>query len=95
MNNLLIQLSTWNIRRRETIVPVQWITAKTVFGKPPFVIVSGQLGEETHSCALGDIYTFGPTFRADNSQTTRHIAEFHMVVPEIGVRGLASCDGEC
>jgi len=57
------------------------------FGKPAFLTVSGQLGAETHACALGDVYTFGPTFRAENSQTTRHLAEFHMVEPE-----MAFCD---
>lgn len=58
------------------------------FGKPAFLTVSGQLGGETHACALGDIYTFGPTFRAENSQTTRHLAEFHMVEPEMAFADL-------
>jgi asparaginyl-tRNA synthetase len=49
------------------------------FGKPAYLTVSGQLSGETYACALGDIYTFGPTFRAENSQTTRHLAEFHMI----------------
>jgi asparaginyl-tRNA synthetase len=62
---------------------------KDFFGKPAYLTVSGQLGGETHACALGDIYTFGPTFRAENSQTARHLAEFHMVEPE-----LAFCDLE-
>ncbi len=53
------------------------------FGKPAYLTVSGQLGGETYACAMGDIYTFGPTFRAENSQTTRHLAEFHMVEPEM------------
>jgi asparaginyl-tRNA synthetase len=53
------------------------------FGKAAYLTVSGQLGAETHACALGDVYTFGPTFRAENSQTTRHLAEFHMVEPEM------------
>jgi asparaginyl-tRNA synthetase len=57
------------------------------FGKAAYLTVSGQLGAETHACALGDVYTFGPTFRAENSQTTRHLAEFHMVEPE-----MAFCD---
>lgn len=60
------------------------------FGKPAFLTVSGQLGGETHACALGDIYTFGPTFRAENSQTTRHLAEFNMVEPEIAFADLDS-----
>eukprot|EP00614_Pseudopedinella_elastica_P025822 CAMPEP_0172618238 /NCGR_PEP_ID=MMETSP1068-20121228/78043_1 /TAXON_ID=35684 /ORGANISM="Pseudopedinella elastica, Strain CCMP716" /LENGTH=530 /DNA_ID=CAMNT_0013424341 /DNA_START=78 /DNA_END=1670 /DNA_ORIENTATION=- len=57
------------------------------FGKAAYLTVSGQLSGETYACALGDIYTFGPTFRAENSQTTRHLAEFHMIEPE-----MAFCD---
>jgi len=60
------------------------------FGKAAYLTVSGQLGGETHACALGDIYTFGPTFRAENSQTTRHLAEFHMVEPEMAFADLNS-----
>jgi asparaginyl-tRNA synthetase len=60
------------------------------FGKPAFLTVSGQLAAETHACALGDVYTFGPTFRAENSQTTRHLAEFHMVEPEMAFADLES-----
>ena len=60
------------------------------FGKPAFLTVSGQLGAETHACALGDVYTFGPTFRAENSQTTRHLAEFNMVEPEMAFADLNS-----
>ena len=62
--------------------------AQDFFGKPAFLTVSGQLGAETHACALGDVYTFGPTFRAENSQTTRHLAEFHMVEPEMAFANL-------
>jgi len=57
------------------------------FSKPTFLTVSGQLSGETFASALGDIYTFGPTFRAEKSQTTRHLAEFHMIEPE-----MAFCD---
>jgi asparaginyl-tRNA synthetase len=60
------------------------------FGKAAYLTVSGQLGGETHACALGDIYTFGPTFRAENSQTTRHLAEFNMVEPEMAFADLQS-----
>jgi len=45
--------------------------------------VSGQLNAEIFACALKDVYTFGPTFRAENSNTTRHLAEFWMVEPEM------------
>ena len=48
----------------------------------------GQLSGETYACALGDIYTFGPTFRAENSQTTRHLAEFNMIEPEMAFADL-------
>eukprot|EP00577_Skeletonema_sp_RCC1716_P006677 CAMPEP_0113400100 /NCGR_PEP_ID=MMETSP0013_2-20120614/15931_1 /TAXON_ID=2843 ORGANISM="Skeletonema costatum, Strain 1716" /NCGR_SAMPLE_ID=MMETSP0013_2 /ASSEMBLY_ACC=CAM_ASM_000158 /LENGTH=582 /DNA_ID=CAMNT_0000285123 /DNA_START=171 /DNA_END=1919 /DNA_ORIENTATION=+ /assembly_acc=CAM_ASM_000158 len=64
--------------------------AEDFFGKAAFLTVSGQLGGETHACALGDVYTFGPTFRAENSQTTRHLAEFWMVEPEMAFADLTS-----
>jgi asparaginyl-tRNA synthetase len=57
------------------------------FGKPTYLTVSGQLEGETFACALSNIYTFGPTFRAENSNTTRHAAEFWMIEPE-----MAFCD---
>ena len=60
------------------------------FGKPAYLTVSGQLCGETYASAMGDIYTFGPTFRAENSQTTRHLAEFHMVEPEMAFADLDS-----
>lgn len=53
------------------------------FGKEAFLTVSGQLNGETYACALSKIYTFGPTFRAENSNTSRHLAEFWMVEPEV------------
>ncbi len=60
---------------------------KDFFGKPASLTVSGQLEGETFACALSNIYTFGPTFRAENSNTTRHAAEFWMIEPE-----MAFCD---
>ena len=57
--------------------------AKDFFGKKAFLTVSGQLNVETYCCALSKVYTFGPTFRAENSNTTRHLAEFWMIEPEI------------
>jgi asparaginyl-tRNA synthetase len=57
------------------------------FGKPTYLTVSGQLEGETFACALSNIYTFGPTFRAENSNTARHAAEFWMIEPE-----MAFCD---
>jgi len=56
---------------------------KDFFGKKAHLTVSGQLNGETYALALGGIYTFGPTFRAENSNTTRHLAEFWMVEPEV------------
>lgn len=53
------------------------------FGQPAFLTVSGQLSVENFCCSLGDVYTFGPTFRAENSSTTRHLAEFWMIEPEM------------
>lgn len=57
--------------------------SKDFFGKPTALTVSGQLEGELGATALGDIYTFGPTFRAENSNTPRHLAEFWMVEPEM------------
>jgi hypothetical protein len=57
--------------------------AKDFFGRHVSLTVSGQLNVETHACALSDVYTFGPTFRAENSHTSRHLAEFWMIEPEI------------
>ncbi len=53
------------------------------FGKPTYLTVSGQLEVETFACALSNVYTFGPTFRAENSNTTRHASEFWMIEPEM------------
>ena len=58
------------------------------FGKQAFLTVSGQLNVETYCCALGRVYTFGPTFRAENSNTSRHLAEFWMIEPEIAFADL-------
>lgn len=58
------------------------------FGRRGNLTVSGQLNVETHACALSDVYTFGPTFRAENSHTTRHLAEFWMIEPEIAFADL-------
>ena len=63
--------------------------AADFFGKPAFLTVSGQLEVETFATSLSDVYTFGPTFRAENSNTSRHLAEFWMVEPEV-----AFCDLE-
>ncbi|MBA0173543.1 asparagine--tRNA ligase [Pectobacterium versatile] len=58
------------------------------FGKEAFLTVSGQLNGETYACALSNVYTFGPTFRAENSNTSRHLAEFWMIEPEVAFASL-------
>jgi asparaginyl-tRNA synthetase len=60
---------------------VDW--SKDFFGKQAYLTVSGQLNVEAYCLALSKVYTFGPTFRAENSNTTRHLAEFWMIEPEI------------
>lgn len=57
--------------------------SKDFFGQPAYLTVSGQLNGEIFACAFSDIYTFGPTFRAENSNTSRHLAEFWMIEPEM------------
>ncbi len=59
------------------------------FGKKASLTVSGQLEGETYACALGNIYTFGPTFRAENSNTRRHLSEFWMIEPEMAFADLS------
>ncbi len=63
--------------------------AQDFFGKPAFLTVSGQLNIEAYCLALTRVYTFGPTFRAENSNTSRHLSEFWMVEPEIAFADLA------
>jgi len=58
------------------------------FGREAFLTVSGQLNVETYCCALSKVYTFGPTFRAENSNTSRHLSEFWMIEPEIAFADL-------
>ena len=61
---------------------------KDFFGKETHLTVSGQLEAETYAMALGKVYTFGPTFRAENSNTSRHLAEFWMIEPEVAFNDL-------
>ena len=61
------------------------------FGKHAYLTVSGQLNVETYACAYSKVYTFGPTFRAENSNTTRHLAEFWMLEPEMAFTDLDGC----
>ncbi len=68
-------------------MPAEIDYSRDFFGKRAYLTVSGQLEGETYACALKNIYTFGPTFRAENSNTSRHLAEFWMIEPE-----MAFCD---
>ncbi|WMY96270.1 MAG: asparagine--tRNA ligase [Arsenophonus sp.] len=62
--------------------------SKDFFGSEAFLTVSGQLNAEAYACALSKIYTFGPIFRAENSNTSRHLAEFWMIEPEVAFADL-------
>ena len=63
--------------------------SKNFFGKDTNLTVSGQLEAETYAMSLGKVYTFGPTFRAENSNTSRHLSEFWMIEPEVAFMDLA------
>ena len=63
--------------------------SKDFFGRESFLTVSGQLNVETYCMAMSKVYTFGPTFRAENSNTSRHLAEFWMIEPEIAFADLS------
>lgn len=63
--------------------------AQDFFARPTYLTVSGQLEAEAMACALGKVYTFGPTFRAENSNTSRHASEFWMIEPEMAFTDLA------
>src|SRR5262249_37345012 len=63
-------------------------SSKDFFHRPAYLTVSGQLQAEIFACSLGKVYSFGPTFRAENSNTSRHLAEFWMVEPEMAFHSL-------
>ncbi len=79
----MFQVSTPEEKAQSTAT----LPVEEFFGKKAGLTVSGQLQAEVYALALGDVYTFGPTFRAENSHTSRHLAEFWMVEPE-----MAFCD---
>ncbi len=86
----MFQVTTMDLNRP---LPVDPETKKVdfkqdFFGKPVNLTVSGQLEAETYACALGNVYTFGPTFRAERSNTTRHLSEFWMIEPEMAFADL-------
>jgi len=79
----MFTVTTMNVDKphRDAKGAVDW--SRDFFGKKAHLTVSGQLQGEFMAMAMGDIYTFGPTFRAENSNTTRHLAEFWMIEPEM------------
>mmetsp|Transcript_1268 Transcript_1268/g.4091 ORF Transcript_1268/g.4091 Transcript_1268/m.4091 type:complete len:409 (+) Transcript_1268:679-1905(+) len=72
------------------VPPAANALADDFFGRAAYLTVSGQLCAETYACALGDVYTFGPTFRAEDSNTARHLAEFWMIEPEMAFTDLTA-----
>ena len=79
----MFQVTTKNLYKLEKDDEGKIIYDDDFFGKPTSLTVSGQLEGELGATALGQIYTFGPTFRAENSNTPRHLAEFWMIEPEV------------
>jgi asparaginyl-tRNA synthetase len=75
----------------EELPPQERLVQDDFFKKKAYLTVSGQLTAEVMACALGNVYTFGPTFRAENSNTPRHAAEFWMVEPEMAFTELEGC----
>jgi len=78
----MFQVTTLNLKKlSQTNDDIDY--KEDFFAHPTYLTVSGQLNVETSCCALGNVYTFGPTFRAENSNTSRHLSEFWMIEPEI------------
>ena len=84
----MFQVTTLDMERLAKSAPGEVDYTKDFFGKPSFLTVSGQLNGETYMEAFRNSYTFGPTFRAENSNTTRHAAEFWMIEPEMAFADL-------
>ena len=84
----MFQVTTLDMKRPPLAEDGEIDFKEDFFGKPTNLTVSGQLNGETYACAFKNIYTFGPTFRAENSNTTRHAAEFWMIEPEIAFADL-------
>lgn len=82
----MFQVTTHKLRAG--LPPAAYKPEEDFFGKEAYLTVSGQLNGEFYACAMGSIYTFGPTFRAEQSHTTRHLAEFWMIEPEIAFADL-------
>ena len=84
----MFQVTTMDLNNLPTTEDGKIDYSKDFFNKPTNLTVSGQLNGETYAMAFKNIYTFGPTFRAENSNTTRHAAEFWMIEPEIAFADL-------
>lgn len=84
----MFQVTTLDLKNPPKLPDGEIDYSKDFFGKEARLTVSGQLNGEMYACALGDIYTFGPTFRAENSNTQRHAAEFWMIEPEMAFADL-------
>jgi asparaginyl-tRNA synthetase len=84
----MFQVTTLNLNKIPKNADGTIDFSQDFFGKSTNLTVSGQLAVENFCAALGDVYTFGPTFRAENSNTTRHLAEFWMVEPEMAFADL-------
>jgi len=84
----MFQVTTLDIANPPRLPDAQINYAEDFFGRPAYLTVSGQLAVENYACALGNVYTFGPTFRAENSNTTRHLSEFWMIEPELAFADL-------
>ena len=84
----MIRISTLDMMNLPRTAKGEVDFSKDFFGKEAFLTVSGQLNVEAYCLALSKVYTFGPTFRAENSHTTRHLAEFWMIEPEIAFADL-------
>jgi asparaginyl-tRNA synthetase len=79
----MFQVTTLNMDKPPRTKDGKIDYSEDFFGRAANLTVSGQLEAETHACALGNVYTFGPTFRAENSNTRRHLSEFWMIEPEM------------
>jgi asparaginyl-tRNA synthetase len=86
----LFRVSTLDLTHLPRTPEGQVDFAQDFFGRESFLTVSGQLNVETYCMALTNVYTFGPTFRAENSNTSRHLAEFWMIEPEIAFADLSA-----
>ena len=84
----MFKVSTLDLKNIEKNEKGEIDYSKDFFGKKTSLTVSGQLEAETYALGLGNVYTFGPTFRAENSNTSRHLSEFWMIEPEMAFYNL-------